>query len=278
MAAEPDTAYANEMLRWRAQRETRLKSDGGWLTVAGLFWLKPGNNRFGTDHGNDVVLPESSAQPHGGFFELAEGEVRIKVFPDETVTLDGKSVTDRVLKDDMSGAPDVLHLSRLTMQVIKRQDRFGIRLKDLDSKFRKEFTGLNWYPVDPAFRISARFKPYDPPKKLAITNVLGQVSEEDCPGLVEFEVGGKTVSLEPTGDESGLSFIFSDSTSAVTTYGGGRFLDVDAPKDGVVILDFNQAYNPPCVFTPYATCPLPPPSNRLLVAIPAGEQNYGEPH
>ena len=274
----PDTAYVREVTQWRAEREARLKADGGWLTVAGLFWLKPGNNRFGTDRGNDVVLPEGPAQPQGGFFELAEGEVRIKVFPDETVTLKDKSVTNLVLKDDTSGAPDVLRLGRLSMQVIKRQDRFGIRLKDLDSALRKDFTGCNWYPIDPSLRVTARFKPYDPPKKLAITNMLGQVDEEDCPGLVEFEIGGRTVSLEPTGDATGLSFIFSDSTSAVTTYGGGRFLDAEPPKDGIVILDFNQAYNPPCAFTPYATCPLPPPSNRLAVAIPAGELNYGEHH
>lgn len=272
-----DTAYVHTVERWRAEREERLKADGGWLTVAGLFWLKEGSNRFGTDRTNDVVLPEGSAQPRGGYFDLADGKVKLKVFPDETVKLGDQAVTERALQDDSEGAPDVLHLGRLTMQVIKRQDRFGIRLKDRDSVFRRDFSGLRWYPIDPRFRITARFVPYDPPKMISIANMIGQVSEEPCPGRVEFELDGQSVTLEPTGDPSeGLSFILSDGTTAETTYGGGRFLDTDPPKDGVVILDFNQAYNPPCAFTPYATCPLPPEQNRMKVRITAGELNYGE--
>lgn len=272
-----DTAYVHTVERWRAEREERLKADGGWLTVAGLFWLKEGSNRFGTDRTNDVVLPEGSAQPRGGYFDLADGKVKLKVFPDETVKLGDQAVTERALQDDSEGAPDVLHLGRLTMQVIKRQDRFGIRLKDRDSVFRRDFSGLRWYPIDPRFRITARFVPYDPPKMISIANMIGQVSEEPCPGRVEFELDGQSVTLESTGDPSeGLSFILSDGTTAETTYGGGRFLDTDPPKDGVVILDFNQAYNPPCAFTPYATCPLPPEQNRMKVRITAGELNYGE--
>ncbi|MBK8233843.1 MAG: DUF1684 domain-containing protein [Candidatus Eisenbacteria bacterium] len=275
-----DGDYRREIEAWRADRETRLRSDTGWLTVAGLFWLKEGKNTLGNDPRSDVLLPPGVGLPQTGFLLFSEGEVQLKVFPDATVLLGDQAVTSRTLADDASGAADLLKVGRVTFHLIRRQDRLGIRLRDPESQARREFAGCRWYPVDPAHRVEAKFVPYDPPRTIAIPNVLGQVSEESCPGYVEFQIDGQTARLEPTaepGDES-WSFIFSDGTSGVATYGGGRFLESDPAQNGVVVLDFNRAYNPPCVFTPYATCPLPPESNRLTVEIRAGELNYGEHH
>lgn len=276
----PADAYRQEIEAWRATRESRLRSDTGWLTVAGLFWLKEGKNTLGNDPRSDVLLPPGVGLPQTGFLMFSEGEVQLKVFPDATVLLGDEAVTSRTLADDTSGAADLLKVGRVTFNLIRRQDRFGIRLRDPESQARREFTGCRWYPVDPGLRVEAKFVPYDPARTIAIPNVLGQVSEENCPGYVEFQIDGQTARLEPTaepGDES-WSFIFSDGTSGVATYGGGRFLESDPAQNGVVVLDFNRAYNPPCVFTPYATCPLPPASNRLTVEIRAGELNYGEHH
>jgi uncharacterized protein len=273
-----DSAYVGEVSRWRAAREANLRADGGWLTVAGLFWLKPGENRFGADPSDEVVLPPGSAPEQAGVFRFEGDSVRVSVLPGVSITLGGAPVTERTLIDDSDGEPDVLSLRRVTLQVIRRQDRLGIRLKDLDSVYRKQFTGLHWYPIDPRWRLTARFVPYDPPRKLSVPNILGQVSDESCPGYVVFTVDGKEHRLEPVAEtgESELFFVFSDGTTGETTYPGGRFLVADPPKGGTVVLDFNRAYNPPCAFTPYATCPLPPASNRLEVAIPAGELSYGD--
>jgi len=278
MAAEtvPD-AYRAEVETWREQREARLKSDTGWLTVAGLFWLKQGPNRFGSDPANDIVLPPS-APAVGGVFELQGDKTLVKVQSGATVTSAGEAITEMEMKSDRTGNPTLLALGDLSMFVIERGGKFAIRLKDKDSRMRKEFTGLKWYPVKPAFRITASFKEYDPPKQIQVPNVLGTTDKLPSPGFVTFKLNGKKVRLDPVledPDAKELFFIFKDGTSAGTTYPAGRFLYAELPVEGKVVLDFNRAYNPPCAFTPYATCPLPPAQNRLDVAIEAGEMDYG---
>ncbi len=282
-AAAPAPAagdYRAEIEKWRQDRETRLKADGGWLTVSGLFWLKEGLNRFGTDPGLEIVLPPGSAPRLAGTFELKGGKAIVRVDTGTTVTASGRSVTEMELKSDKSGEPTELALGDLTMFVIERGDKIGIRLKDKNSRMRREFTGLKWYPVEPRYRITGTWTDYDPPKEIPVPNILGQIDKLPCPGFVTFKVNGETVKLEPVlenPDDQELFFIFRDGTSGGTTYHSGRFLYADKPVEGKVVLDFNKAYNPPCAFTPYATCPLPPAQNRLKVKIEAGEMAYGHP-
>lgn len=275
----PDPAYRAEIEKWRADREARLKGDGGWLQVVGLFWLKDGANSFGTDAGNAIVLPAGSAPARAGVFELRGGKTTVRMEPGVEGTVDGKPVGPRELRPDVPGPEDVLKLGpRLTLHVIERGGRYGIRLKDRESALLKEFTGLRWFPVQEDYRVEARFVPYASPKKIAVPNILGQVEELPSPGYAAFAIGGREVRLDPVLEEPGateLFFIFRDQTTGKQTYPAGRFLYAPMPKDGRVTLDFNKAYSPPCAFTPYATCPLPPKQNRLPVRIEAGEMHSG---
>jgi uncharacterized protein (DUF1684 family) len=268
--------YEAEIEAWRAQREARLEADGGWLTVAGLFWLKEGENRFGSASDNDIVLPASAAG-HAGVFEFHGGSVAARIESGVTATVAGKPVTAVDMHADTSGSPETLVLGPLSMHVVERGGRYGIRLKDNESPARKAFKGLQWFPVSEAYRVTARFVPFSPPKSIPIPNVLGQVSEMPSPGYVAFTLGGQELRLDPVLEEPDadeLFIIFRDGTTGKETYGAGRFLYTEKPRDGHVILDFNKAYSPPCAFTPYATCPLPPKQNRLSVRIEAGEKSH----
>ena len=277
-----DEAYRGELRKWRDAREARLRADGGWLTVVGLFWLKEGRTSFGTDATCDIVLPAGSAPALAGSFALADGRVSVTLEPGVAGTIGPRAVTGRTeLRSDTSGGPDVLALGRLSLHVIERGGRLGIRLKDRESPLRAAFTGLAWFPIAERYRVVARFVPYDPPKALKVQNVLGDITPMPSPGRVEFTLDGKALHLdgvleEPDAQE--LFFIFRDQTSGEETYGAGRFLYAELPKGGKLILDFNKAYSPPCAFTPYATCPLPPFQNRLPVRIEAGEKKYGHGH
>jgi uncharacterized protein len=275
-------SYRGQIGKWREDREARLRADGGWLTVVGLFWLKDGRNSFGSDAACEIVLPAGSAPAVAGAFSLAEGHVSVALEPGVGGSVGGRAVAGTMeLRPDSSGSPDVLELGRLSLHVVERSGRLGIRLKDRESSLRQAFTGLSWFPVDERYRIVARFVPYDPPKTLKVQNVLGNVIPMPSPGRAEFTIEGKALRLdgvleEPDAKE--IFFIFRDRTSGQETYGAGRFLYAELPKDGKLVLDFNKAYSPPCAFTPYATCPLPPLQNRLPVRIEAGEKKYGHGH
>lgn len=266
--------YKASVESWRKERETDLRSENGWLTVAGLFWLKEGDNRLGTDPANDIVLPKGSAPAHAGVFTFHAGKTMLRVEGGAPIKLDGKPVTTMEVHADQPGPPDTLTLNALTMFVIKRGDRYGIRLKDKNSKQRTEFAGLQWFPIADSYKVVAHWVPYDPPHKIAIANVLGQTESSPCPGYASFTLNGKPMRLEPIGEpgDKELSFIIRDATSGKETYGAGRFLDTDAPKDGKLLIDFNKAYSPPCAFTPFATCPLPPKQNHMAVRVEAGEK------
>jgi len=274
-----DEAYRSEVRKWREGRETRLKADGGWLTLAGLFWLKEGPNRFGADPAGDVVLLEGSAPAKAGVFELKGEQVTVALEPGANGRIGGKPVAGAVaMRPDTSGSPDVLEMGTLSLNVIKRSDRYGIRLKDRKSAARRDFTGLKWFDVQEEYRVEARWVSHPQPKPVRVPNVLGQTESMPSPGYAEFTLGGKAVRLDGVLEDphaEQLFFILRDQTSGKETYGAGRFLYADLPKAGKVLLDFNKAYNPPCAFTPYATCPLPPKQNALAVRIDAGEKNYG---
>ena len=285
LAATPALSadYAADIQAWREKREAALKADGGWLTVAGLFWLKEGENRFGSDPANDIALP-ASAPARAGVFELRQGETRFRLEPGVVGGIAGQMATSGVLRPDTSGEPGVLTLGRLTMHVIERGGQFGIRLKDNDNARRKSFAGLKWFPVVEGYRVQAKWVPHAAPVKLPIPNVLGRVESMLSPGYAVFTLNDRQLRLDPVLEEAGadqLFFIFRDATAPKETYGGGRFLYSDLPREGQVVLDFNKAYSPPCAFTDFATCPLPPKQNQLPLRIAAGElsqtPSYGLP-
>ncbi len=269
--------FLKDESQWREARHKRLTSESGWLTLVGLHWLSEGENTFGSGPSNAVPLPEMKAPPKAGVFVLEHGVVRLKVAPGNGLRLDGKAAADQILKSDAEGKPDVLVLGDLSFFVIKRGERFGIRVKDVMSPVRTGFKGVACFAPDVAFRVSAEFVAYDQSKAVEIPTVLDSTETMQSPGYVKFKLHGKAFTLEPVIEDPAapqLFFIFRDQTSGRETYPAGRFLYAAMPKNGKVILDFNQAYNPPCAFTHFATCPLPPPQNRLKVAIKAGEKTY----
>jgi uncharacterized protein (DUF1684 family) len=239
-----------------------------------LIWLKDGANVAGSDASSDVVLPRGPAK--AGVFDFHDGKTIFHPTSDAGILVNGKpagSATE--LKPDTEGKPDQVTFDGLSMLVIHRGNRYAIRLKDTSSKFRREFTGLHWFPVDPTYRVTAKFLADKTPTLIAVPNILGETEQEPSPGYVEFTLHGQEIRLHPVLEGDQLFFIFHDETSGKETYAPGRFLYTDLAKDGQVILDFNKAHNPPCAFTPYATCPLPPKQNRLAVRIEAGERKYG---
>jgi hypothetical protein len=279
-AARPtDPAYVAAIEKWRAERVADLKRPDGWLASAGLFWLSPGENRFGAARTCALVFPAGKTPAEAGSFVLDHGQVTLRVRRGVPITAGGRPVATLALAADVdSGGPTKLALGPLRFYVIRRGARVGVRLRDEDRPERTRFAGVDCYPIDAGWRVRARFEPYSPPREIPITNVLGDVSREKSPGALVFERGGRTYRLDaiPESDSDSLFVIFGDPTNGRETYGAGRFIDAPAPDStGTVDLDFNKAYNPPCAFTPYATCPLPPAQNRLALAVTAGEKNYG---
>lgn len=273
--AETET-YPAKLEVERRERAAAIAADDSWLTLAGLYWLQQGNNPFGAAPTNALVLPAGTAPDHVGNF-LFDGEVvTVQAVDGVPLQVNGTTVTEQPLQHDMGGRPDKVTLDALTLIVIKRGDRFGIRFFDNNSSRRHNFTDLSWYPIDPAFRITARFVPYEPAKLITYGNVLGDQVEEPSPGAIAFSINGVDCQLDALPRGNKLFFNFRDATNGDTTYGAGRFLVTDGPQDGVVIVDFNQATNPYCAYTDYATCPLPPAQNRLPVPIAAGEQKFQE--
>jgi hypothetical protein len=262
--------YQQEVERWRAEHQKKLAAEDGWLTVVGLDWLKEGENRVGADPSSEVVLPPGSAPQRVAVIRLHAGKAVLHPTPGIPLTLNGKPATEATLRED----DDILAINHLKFYVIRRGDRTGIRLKDNDSATRKHFQGLTWYPVDPAWRIQAKFTAWTTAHSLGFHNTIGQEETEPSPGYVTFQKDGREFRLEAMLDEGKLFFVLRDETSGKTTYGASRFLYAEQAQNGVVWLDFNQAENPPCAFTAFATCPLPPPQNRLALAITAGEKKY----
>jgi uncharacterized protein len=260
-AAPTPPSYRESIEGWRQERERKLRAEDGWLAVAGLFWLREGESRLGTAAGNDIVLPAGSAPERAGTITLRGGRVTLRLGTE----------AERELRAD---SDDVATLGRLRLSVIERSGRHGLRVRDPDNPRRRAFTGLQWYPVDPAYRVTAKFVPAEGKRTIGIVNILGDALEMPSPGHVEFTLHGQALRLEPVleDDTPELFFIFRDTTAGRSTYPAGRYLYAEPPRDGVVTLDFNKAYSPPCAFTDFATCPLPPPGNRLPLAVEAGEK------
>ena len=272
--------HRSEIQKWQSDRLASLTREDGWLTLVGLFWFKQGENKFGSDPGNAIVLPKGKAPGVAGSLAVEKGQVLLTVRPGVEITADNKAVTTAglVLKDDTeTDGPTILKLGSLLINVIKRGDRIGVRVKDTESQTRREFKGLEYYPIDPKWRIEARFEPYQPAKMIPITNVLGMTDDETSPGALAFEVDGKTYRIDPILEkgETDWFVMIADDTTGKETYGAGRYLYVTPPDaSGKVMIDFNKAYSPPCAFTNFATCPLPPQQNRLALRVDAGEKKY----
>ncbi|MFY9690664.1 MAG: DUF1684 domain-containing protein [Candidatus Acidiferrales bacterium] len=270
-AAAPDgTDYRASVEKWRQEYQADLASDHGWLTVSGLFWLHDGENTFGSNPLDDIVLP-APVPAEAGTFEFHSGKTIVHMKPGVTAMMHGAKVTTAEMRPDSN---DQLVMGDLTMYVHASGERYAIRLKDKNSKLRKDFTGLHWFPVDPAYRVVGRWVPYEKAKTVVIENVMGDTGPEQFRGYVEFTLNGRKLRLEPEQDGSDFEFVFRDLTSGHETYGAARFLDTTLGNDGSVVMDFNEAYNPPCAYNPYTTCPLPQPENRLPVRIEAGEKSY----
>ena len=270
-----DAAYQQSFDKWKSELVDDLKQE--WLPLAGLFWLKPGENNFGTDPKNSIVFPKGPA--HGGLFNLQGKTVTAKFAADSGAIIAGKAATSIELQPDTSGTPTVVELGNLRLYVIVRGERIGIRLKDLDSDAARQFHGAQFFPLDLSYRVTAKWLPSDGKQTVDVPNVLGDVSPTPIAGTAVFNINGQELRLTDLGGDAtkGLFFVFSDPTSKTDTYPGGRFLTTDAVVNGTVVIDFNRAYNPPCAVTPYATCPLAPKENRLSVAIRAGEE-YDRKH
>jgi uncharacterized protein (DUF1684 family) len=264
---------------WYQDREARLRSPDGWLALVGLYWLEPGDNHFGTDPANEIVLRGSGVAARAGTLRLEDPVVHLTPGPDAGLTLDGVPVEPMRLTDDAHGEPTVLELGSLRLHLIRRGDRMALRVRDHDAPAVAGFRGVDRFPIDPSWRIIGRLEPSDH-ETVQIVDITGRVSAEPTPGTFAFERDGVTWRITAlAGDEQGaLWLIFGDATNARETYGGGRYLYTEPSEaDGTTVADFNLAYNPPCVFSAYATCPLPPAENRLNLRIEAGERMYAAP-
>jgi uncharacterized protein (DUF1684 family) len=278
-AVSIDTQWKSDLLQWRSQRAQQLSAPDGWLTLVGLEWLQPGKNTFGAAADNRIRLNAPVAD-HLGVLELKSDGVYLSA---PAASLLANDAPAHAIKVDTDGPnPTVLKAGTLTLLVIHRGDRFALRIKDSQAPTRTHFQGLHWYAPDPHYRIEAKWIPFNPAHEESIPTIIGTTLKLPVPGVAEFTLDGKTVQLEPVLEEPGdrqLFFILRDTTSKTTTYGAARFLYTDFPdhgldKPGRLVVDFNRLQNPPCAYTPYATCPLPPQQNKLAVALPAGEQRY----
>jgi uncharacterized protein (DUF1684 family) len=266
--AVPDAAYVQSFEKWEAEQISDLKQN--WLPLAGLYWLKPGANSFGTDAGNALVFPKGPSR--AGEFDLSGKDVTIKLLPDARAKIAGKELPAAKLESDDSGHTTTVEMGSLQFHVIVRGERIGVRLKDVESPSVRNFHGLMFFPLDMNYRVTATWIPSDGKKTIDVPNVLGDVTPVPVAGVVVFKINGQEARLTALGGDAskGLFFVFNDLTAKTDTYPGGRFLETEPVANGMITLDFNRAYNPPCAVTPYATCPLAPKENRLSLAIPAG--------
>jgi uncharacterized protein (DUF1684 family) len=287
-AAQSEAAWRQDLAAWRAARETELAAPDGWLTLVGLEWLRPGVNSLGSAPDNRIKLPVG-APAHLGLLTVSGKTPRGPLvqllapaggFPAE-LTVDGQPAREGLLAVS-DARPSAIAWHSQTLVVLARGNRFVLRIKDAASPTRAAFRGLFWFAPDPRLRVTARWTPFDPPRTEKIPTVLGTTLDLPAPGVAEFALDGKTFTLEPVLEDpegKSLFFILRDQSSTTTTYGGGRFLTTELPSNGLarpgtLTLDFNRLYNPPCAYTPFATCPLPPQQNRLPVALEAGEKRY----
>jgi uncharacterized protein len=274
-----DAAYRAEVAQWRRERDERLRAPDGWLSLVGLHWLALGPNRFGGAPDDDVPLP-SSVPAQAGTFVVAGHEahfdIRVEVPAHSPLTMNGGAARSGPVRTDAALAPDVFSLGTVSWQVIERGARVGVRVRDSASPARRTFAGSTWYAIDPAYRVVARFTPRVGATEVVVPDAAGGQQKLKSPGTLTFTLRGEVQHLDPAldgDDPDDQMIVFRDATSAHTSYGAGRFVRALRQKDGTFVVDFNRAYAPPCAFTPFATCPLPPPQNRMRIAVEAGDKS-----
>lgn len=269
-----EESYLKSVQEWKEQRLNSLKSENGWLNLVGLYWLEEGENPFGSSQANNIIFP-ANAPEFIGSYSLYQDKISVRIEDDVNVYINDSILKEYDVLTDMDENTSLFKLESFRWYIIKRGEKYGIRLRDLNSPLVEEIKELPYFPVDVNWRVEAQFKKFDSPKEIAIPNVLGDIEYEKCYGELLFKIDGKEYSLMPLGDgvNGNLFLIFGDETSAEETYGAGRFLSVEKPdENGNTYIDFNKATNPPCAFTDYATCPLPPKENILPVRVTAGEK------
>ncbi|MFM8851555.1 MAG: DUF1684 domain-containing protein [Cytophagales bacterium] len=275
MKPEEFAKYKAEVDAWHAKRIKDVLAPNGWVNLIGLYWLEPGIHSFGSGEKSDIVFPAGTVPEKAGFFLVNDGQVTITVEDGVDIRADGKPIARALIFHPDSVKNPQLELGSVRWNVILRSDQLGIRLRDLESTAVKNFKGIERFPVNPEWKREARFEKYDSLKTISITNIIGQTTEQRALGALVFEWQGQQLRLDVLEGRDDFFIVFADATSGKQTYGGGRFIDVKKPDSTrITIIDFNKAYNPPCVFSPFATCPLPPPQNRLPIEVKAGELNY----
>lgn len=265
-----------EEAAWRAGRDREMRSEESWLTISGLFWLDEGENTFGASSSNRIELPPGSAPLLCGKFIKKGARITVEAVPGVALFCGGKQVVRMELRAGDSTSPDTLALGDLRMWIIRRDDRYAVRLRDLNAPAFKNYLGLEYFPPSETFRVEAVFAPYSAPKNITVEAKIVKRSELISPGTLKFFWDGREYEFIAFDDEErGTYFlVFGDETNGAGTYDGGRFLDFKVEPSNKVVLNFNRAYNPPCAFTDYATCPLPPPQNRFAFRIESGEKKY----
>jgi len=275
---EPDPAYVSEIANWNYIRVQRLKKENGWLNLVGLYWLKQGENTFGSDSSNDIKFPTNAPSKIGSII-LKDSVAQLNVKDNIDVTINGNKVKKALLQNDFNGNATIMSVGSYKWFIIKRGNQYGIRLRDLNAPLVNNFPGIETYPVDKSWRIEATFAKFPEPRKIMVPTILGTAEENIVTGNLSFTKDGIPYSLVPILEKDHYFLIFADETNGDETYGAGRFLDTPLPDlNGKVIIDFNKAYNPPCAFTKYATCPLPPKDNSLHLKVTAGEKKFGAGH
>ncbi|HEX6981803.1 MAG TPA: DUF1684 domain-containing protein [Balneolaceae bacterium] len=276
---QTDKEYIAAINQWHQERVEALKQEDSWLSLAGLYRLQEGTQSIGADSSKDIIFPPK-APANLGSITFQDSTFTLKVHPDATVTHNGSPVTKLVIQSDNQGEPTVVKHGSFLWYIIERRGSYYIRLKDTNHPNFTSFEGIERYPVSKDWRIKAEFKPFEEPKLISIPDIMGEVYQDTLFGILEFQVDGKQFTLAPLGNpqkDDEFFIIFGDETNGESTYGGGRYLYTDVPdENGITFIDFNKAYNPPCVFTEFATCPLPPAQNRLPVKVTAGEKMYEE--
>jgi uncharacterized protein (DUF1684 family) len=273
MAQQSNKEYKKEIERWDAERLESVKSPTGWVNLAGLFWLKNGKNNFGSASTNELVFPNNGFPSLLGTFELQDEKVKWITASGNEVWYKKSKVDEMEVFNIDSMTSPTLSYSTYRWNIIKREDKIGVRFRDLNNPALAALTHINRFDANPKWKINAYLEPSSF-STVAITNVLGQTYQQASPGKIVFEVEDKTYKLDAV--EEGpklLQVIFDDETNGIESYPSGRFLYVTRPgADGKVVIDFNKAFNPPCAFSPFATCPLPPKQNILPIRIEAGEK------
>lgn len=273
-SVDDDERYRIEVLNWRADRLARLKKPDSWLALIGLHWLKDGDNRVGSAKDNDVVLAKGPAKI--GVVNVSGDQVTVTLEKGSAL-INGSESSKATMRDDSNPRPTTVAFDTVYFYLISREGKKALRVKDAEAATLKNFKGLDYFDLARNWRVEAKWEAFNPPKTMEIPTVTGGVEKYTVPGKAVFERDGKKYEVQPvleSPDAKELFLIFADKTSGKETYGAARFLYAPLPVDGKVVLDFNKAYNPPCAFTPYATCPLAPPENKLNLRVTAGEKKY----